>query len=165
MTTYYRRKFGEIKWEEINLSDVILEEEFDEIFQGLINDDEILYTEIYIYKSEHAKEPTLKYKNRDIGEEIILIGNDKEGFKETSLNEANRILKSYGEYLNIRLLNGEIIKGKGIEVKLEGTDKCPKCGKGFLEGGGALSRKDNMTELCSDCGREEAMEDFEKGNY
>jgi len=37
--------------------------------------------------------------------------------------------------------------------------KCPKCGEP-LEGFPALSRRDNKTEICSDCGTLEAMEDF-----
>ena len=38
---------------------------------------------------------------------------------------------------------------------------CPKCNFQFLEGTGALSRRDNKTEICSDCGIREAMEDYE----
>lgn len=37
--------------------------------------------------------------------------------------------------------------------------KCPKCGRKF-EGIGAISRRDNKTEICSDCGVVEAMADF-----
>lgn len=45
--------------------------------------------------------------------------------------------------------------------------KCPKCGRRF-EGIGAISRRDNKTEICSDCGVVEAMADFfgrEFGGY
>lgn len=38
--------------------------------------------------------------------------------------------------------------------------KCPKCGKMFEEHLHALSRKDNETKICSQCGTEEAMESF-----
>lgn len=38
---------------------------------------------------------------------------------------------------------------------------CPKCGKTF-EGVGALSRRDNKTEICSECGRKEAINDYFK---
>lgn len=34
---------------------------------------------------------------------------------------------------------------------------CPKCGKPYTEPS-ALSRKDNKTEICPDCGIREAME-------
>jgi len=44
---------------------------------------------------------------------------------------------------------------------------CPRC-KGFIPSNetpgfycGAISRADNMTEVCSACGEEEAMEDWE----
>jgi ribosomal protein S27AE len=43
---------------------------------------------------------------------------------------------------------------------------CPRCGEGIpnnLQRGqypGALSRTDNKTEICSDCGTQEALEDF-----
>lgn len=37
---------------------------------------------------------------------------------------------------------------------------CPICGKHF-SGRGALSRKDNKTTICSMCGQEEALEDYQ----
>jgi Zn ribbon nucleic-acid-binding protein len=40
--------------------------------------------------------------------------------------------------------------------------KCPKCGKRYAKGKGALSRRDNKTEICSDCGFREAIEDAER---
>lgn len=39
--------------------------------------------------------------------------------------------------------------------------KCPKCG-GPLGDRPALSRRDNKTDICSECGYKEAMEDAEK---
>lgn len=39
-------------------------------------------------------------------------------------------------------------------------EKCPKCG-GPLGDRPALSRRDNKTDICSDCGFKEAMEDAE----
>lgn len=39
---------------------------------------------------------------------------------------------------------------------------CPKCGENFIEGRGALSRRDNKTEICNDCGYKEAVEDVKK---
>ena len=41
--------------------------------------------------------------------------------------------------------------------------KCPKCGKEMKRPFVALSRKDNKTEICPDCGTREALQDFE--NY
>lgn len=40
-------------------------------------------------------------------------------------------------------------------------DKCPKCG-GPLGDRPALSRRDGKTDICSECGYKEAMEDAEK---
>ena len=40
-------------------------------------------------------------------------------------------------------------------------EKCPKCG-GPLGERPALSRRDNKTEICSDCGFNESLEDMEK---
>lgn len=39
---------------------------------------------------------------------------------------------------------------------------CPKCNKRYTKGRGALSRRDNETEICSDCGYKEAIEDVER---
>ena len=36
--------------------------------------------------------------------------------------------------------------------------KCPKCGKTYAQGRGALTRRDNKTEICRDCGYKEAAE-------
>lgn len=41
--------------------------------------------------------------------------------------------------------------------------KCPRCGKEIDYP--ALSRRDNKTEICSDCGTQEALEDFLKIKY
>lgn len=42
--------------------------------------------------------------------------------------------------------------------------KCPICNENELkeEGLNALSRKDNKTEICSECGQREAIEEYEK---
>ena len=42
-----------------------------------------------------------------------------------------------------------------------GLPKCPRCGNSIMDTG-ALSRIDNETVLCSDCGMREAMEDYGK---
>lgn len=41
--------------------------------------------------------------------------------------------------------------------------KCPKCGNTYNERP-ALSRRDNKTEICPDCGMQEAIEDFMNAN-
>ena len=47
------------------------------------------------------------------------------------------------------------MKVKNIDKK----SKCPICGKYYM-GQGAISRIDNKTEICSDCGVNQAMSDF-----
>lgn len=46
---------------------------------------------------------------------------------------------------------------KKLEVRI-----CPKCGREYTEYP-ALSREDNKTEICPDCGTREALEDLMKG--
>ena len=44
------------------------------------------------------------------------------------------------------------------------TNKCPKC-KRTYRGEPALSRRDNETEICSDCGTSEALSDHILGGF
>ena len=46
-----------------------------------------------------------------------------------------------------------------IGTRTDEVRKCPKCGK-FYFGAPALSREDNKTEICPECGIREAMEPF-----
>lgn len=39
---------------------------------------------------------------------------------------------------------------------------CPECKQFYFEKTGALSRRDNKTEICSSCGYKEAVEDLER---
>ncbi|MFA6201461.1 MAG: hypothetical protein WC679_13755 [Bacteroidales bacterium] len=52
----------------------------------------------------------------------------------------------------------------GKEIKEGEVWKCPKCEAVILfkEGRGfpALSRRDNKTEICTECGQEEAFSDY-----
>ena len=56
-------------------------------------------------------------------------------------------------------------KGKNKEMneetKKEEVKTCSKCGKTYT-GYGAISREDNKTEICSECGTKEALEVFTK---
>jgi ribosomal protein L40E len=46
-------------------------------------------------------------------------------------------------------------------MKKKNSEKiCPRCGKNYC-GFPAISRRDNKTEICSDCGTQEAMFDFQ----
>lgn len=46
----------------------------------------------------------------------------------------------------------ELMEDLGIKI-------CPVCGKEYT-GYPAISRRDNTTEICPDCGVKEALEDF-----
>jgi len=48
--------------------------------------------------------------------------------------------------------------------KKEDWGNCPRCEK-EIETFPALSRRDNKTDICSDCGRTEALEDFYKERW
>ena len=43
-------------------------------------------------------------------------------------------------------------------------EKCPRC-KRTYRGEGALSRRDNETEICSDCGTAEALSEMILGGF
>lgn len=49
--------------------------------------------------------------------------------------------------------------GPSITRMILEIQKCPKCGKEFTEHP-ALSREDNQTEICPECGVREAIESF-----
>lgn len=44
-----------------------------------------------------------------------------------------------------------------MKDRIAGIAVCPRCGKGYY-GAPALSRKDNATLICPDCGTREALE-------
>lgn len=43
------------------------------------------------------------------------------------------------------------------DARFETTGKCPRCGADFILRFGALSRYDNWSKVCADCGVLEAM--------
>ena len=67
-----------------------------------------------------------------------------------------------------RLIGNQDLTGLNISLNLKEAakesrmKKCPNCGKMFDSRYAALSRKDNKTKICSDCGQEEALGDFYK---
>ena len=50
---------------------------------------------------------------------------------------------------------------KTLTYKIMELQKCPKCGKEFTEYP-AISREDNETEICPECGVREAIEAYQK---
>lgn len=44
-------------------------------------------------------------------------------------------------------------------------EKCPYCGSSIFEGTFAISRRDNKTQICSNCGTREAIEDISNTRF
>lgn len=68
------------------------------------------------------------------------------------------------EYLTYKYGEKDVYKTLQVEEFeiIEEQEKiCPKCGN-YIQGHPALSRADNKTEICSNCGTLEALEVFEK---
>lgn len=76
----------------------------------------------------------------------------------TMIDAANRIANSADNEEYVKKQQ-ELIKNckEALEEKT-----CPKCKNNEIFGDGrdALSRKDNETAICSECGMQEAMEEF-----
>lgn len=53
----------------------------------------------------------------------------------------------------------ELLRKTSAIIKIIEIQKCPKCGKEFI-GYPAISREDNETEICPECGVKEAMEAY-----
>ena len=79
-----------------------------------------------------------------------------EDFKGNTQNAKDTIIAAIEKYQN---------KLDENEIPYDNTSKkkCPKCGKTYTKYP-ALSRRDNKTYICPQCGTEEAMEDFKKAN-
>ena len=56
---------------------------------------------------------------------------------------------------------GRIVNTPGLLFRLAEGVTCPKCRAKFQESTGALSRRGNKTQICSDCGTREALEDLQ----
>jgi RNase P subunit RPR2 len=71
----------------------------------------------------------------------------------TTKTEARKIAKAYGHrIMRAVVLNLEMIADEPETI-------CPRCRTSYT-GYPALSRMDNQTEICSECGTEEAIADF-----
>lgn len=63
-------------------------------------------------------------------------------------------------FLN-RLRLGQTVEDMYNVYRVKTTlDKCPICGASIFDGTFAISRRDNKTIICSNCGMKEAIEDF-----
>lgn len=71
---------------------------------------------------------------------------------------------SFLEWANIehKLTDGRVVELMNVFVrKRTSLDKCPLCGSSIADGTAALSRRDNQTEICSQCARDEAINEWE----
>jgi predicted RNA-binding Zn-ribbon protein involved in translation (DUF1610 family) len=94
------------------------------------------------------------YTSVDITKDII---------EELKIEDRNPELYTRKNAMNI-LKSGKIVDTPCLLFKLgkdADTKKCPKCGSYYI-GIGALSRRDNKTDICSDCGEQEGLEDMKK---
>lgn len=65
------------------------------------------------------------------------------------------------EYVKEQLTKGKVLYTPMLLIRgVIGAEVCPLCGATFETGMGALSRKDNKTVLCSECGIEEAVREY-----
>ena len=99
-----------------------------------------------------------------VGEDNDFVGNKstaKELFETNKSLFRNIDLQEAADRLYQLLLGFSVdeIKGHSKFEKKESSKVCPNCGS-EIKGYPALSRKDNKTEICSQCGQLEALEDF-----
>lgn len=72
-----------------------------------------------------------------------------EGSKDACKHQAKQMNRQQYESINLDYYNGKIYE-----------HVCVKCGKTFKEPP-AISRKDNTTRICSECGTAEALEEYQ----
>lgn len=89
-----------------------------------------------------------------------LFNSNKSLFKGIDLVEAvNRLYQLVLGFSKDEILGHSKFEDK--QPKQSAKKVCPNCGSDII-GHPALSRKDNKTEICSECGQLEALEDFYK---
>lgn len=91
---------------------------------------------------------------------LIAVRITKEIIEETGQNK--EVLHLYEKEAALRhIKSGRILTTPVSEFRLANGKECPICQSKFI-GMGALSRRDNKTEICSQCGVNEALEDITK---
>jgi len=85
---------------------------------------------------------------------IIEIPQIKAENKEEAMQKAEEMLIDGDERIE------GSSKDNNIDWEVEEIITCPTCGKKFKEGSGALSRKNEDIEICSDCGKKEALSEL-----
>lgn len=120
---------------------------------------------------------SLKIQQRGMGS--LAPQNPKEGWKDSTLEfvlemcemtkkilietrNTSRPLEMFDKEAVIeQLKSGKIISTPMLNFRaIVGDCTCPLCGATFDEGMGSLSRKDNDTLICTDCGTRESLEEY-----
>lgn len=76
------------------------------------------------------------------------------------LNTAEKMLGIDKVEIEKELLNGNLIKVPFGTLKLANMKTCPLCTNELKQDLISISRRDNKTEICSECGTEEALEEL-----
>lgn len=124
------------------------------------------------YPYETLSLSLLTSKNEDVAKCEGLWIPTTEDSASTICNMTEKMLRTEGHNgeaaVSFRWENARAAMEKGkalsslflIIRKRTNLRKCPCCGASIPEGTQALSRYDNKTAICSDCGTREAFEDF-----
>ena len=90
----------------------------------------------------------------------------KETFARLRQFNAENYPEEYYPYYEEEVFINRLLLGKTVEDMFNvyrirtDAEKCPICGSSIFENRYALSRRDNVTHLCPECGQREAIEDF-----
>ena len=88
------------------------------------------------------------------------VGTKAEKVGGIPVNQYSSALADAKVYDDTDLLRDDLEKlPKGWSYKILEINRCPKCGKKFTEHP-AISREDNETEICPECGIREAVQAF-----
>lgn len=101
-----------------------------------------------------------KWEELDLDEAVRLLDI---AYKISKKSE-ERVREHLQKDLAFNLLQeGMVLRLPGLYIREKNDNpKCPRCGNSYEDGLGALSRRDNETEICSNCGTMEAIEDMGK---
>lgn len=121
---------------------------------------ETISIDTFISEGKNMKALEGQWVVEDFGPNLEQLKASFDSQKEAFGNETY----SHGNNLNWDEVVERLKEGKSVRdgfsfyrIKTD-LPKCPRCGSSYEEGTEALSRKDNLTYICSDCGVAEAFE-------
>lgn len=100
------------------------------------------------------------YNNKLFPKKILFKNFESSNWVERDCTTAKIMLGEEGVNLEERLLSGEVISFPFGLIKMEGVEVCPICNKGFAGDNYSISRRDNNTKICDNCGIREAFIDL-----